>query len=142
MPFVFPPVTDQLTGPLAFAVNCTDCVSSTQAEVGVTVTKAGGGSVTVAESLRPASEAVIVAVPAAMPVTVPRVETMAMAGLALDQVTGCPVTTPLPTSRPIAASVTLPPTRRVSAAADSSTLAIGSRTATRAESTRPVAVRA
>src|SRR2546429_756036 len=75
------------------AVSCTVCPTCTLAREGVTVTEATGATVTVTSDvpLCPSLVAVIVAVPAATPVTSPLRFTRATAVLLLDQVTTRPL---------------------------------------------------
>ena len=80
---------------LRVAVSCAVCPTDTVADDGVTVTEATGAVVTVtaAVPLFPSLVAVIVAEPAATPLTRPVLLTVAAAVLLLDQVTVLPVST-------------------------------------------------
>src|SRR5206468_1117605 len=74
------------------AVSCTVCPTPTLAGDGLTVTEATGATVTVTSEvpLCPSQVAVIVAVPATLPVTRPLALTVAIVVLPLDQVTTRP----------------------------------------------------
>jgi len=78
---------------LSVALNCMVAATDTLAAAGLTVTLATGTLVTVmvAEPLFPSLVAVIVAEPAATPVTKPLALTVATAGLLLAQVTARPL---------------------------------------------------
>src|SRR5438093_6796849 len=94
------------------AVSCTVCPTPTLAGDGLTVTEATGATVTVTSEvpLCPSQVAVIVAVPAALPVTRPLVLTVATDVLPLDQVTTRPDTDcrSRPSVSPSAARFALP----------------------------------
>jgi hypothetical protein len=96
------------------ACNCVVCPAPTVAEAGATVTVAtgaGGGAVTVmaAVPLFPSLVAVIVADPAATPVTSPVEETVAAPALEVVHVTARPVSTVPPASRSVACSCVVCP---------------------------------
>ena len=102
------PVSTLLFASYAVAVSCTVCPTVTLGVAGETLTDATGAStaVTVAEAvpLFPSLVAVIVAEPAATPVTTPLEDTVAMPVLELDHVTARPVSTLLLASRVVAVS--------------------------------------
>jgi hypothetical protein len=100
------PVSTLLLASRVVAVSCVVCPTLTLAEAGATLTDATGTSVTVtvAVPLFPSLVAVIVAEPAATPVTTPLDETVAIPVLELDHVTARPVSTLLFASRAVAVS--------------------------------------
>lgn len=99
---------------------------------------AGAGTVTVAVPLAVPERAVIVALPAATPVTTPDEETVATAVLLLDQVTGAPdITVPF-ASRTVADSVDVVPIGTVTLPGATVTLAgVGAFTVTDADADLP-----
>src|SRR2546422_404295 len=94
------------------AVSCTVAPTSTTAVTGLITTDATGtfATVTVAEPLFPSLVAVIVADPAATPVTRPPDDTVATAGLPLVHVTARPARMFPAASLSVAVSCTVPPT--------------------------------
>jgi hypothetical protein len=106
------PVRTLLFASRVVAVSCAVCPTVTLAVAGVTLTDATGTTetATVAVPLFPSLVAVIVAEPAATPVTTPLVETVAMPVLELVHVTVRPVSTLLFASRVVAVSCTDCPT--------------------------------
>jgi hypothetical protein len=103
------PVNTLLFASRVVAVSCVVCPTVTLAVVGATLTDATGTGVTVTLDvpLFPSLVAVIVAEPAATPVTTPLDETVAMLVLELDQVTARPVSTLLFASYAVAVSCTV-----------------------------------
>jgi len=89
------PVSTLPFASLMVATNCRDCPIATVADWGLTVTDVTVASVTVmrAVPVLPSAVAVMVAYPAAMPVTSPAANTVADDGLELDQVTVSPGST-------------------------------------------------
>jgi len=100
------------------AVSWTVLPSSTEADAGVTVTDATGTKVTVTAEvpLFPSDVAVMVAEPAAAPVTRPLLVTLAMLVLLLDQDTTRPDSGVPLASFGVAVSCTVPPTVRLAVA--------------------------
>src|SRR5437868_1837812 len=96
---------------LRVAVSCAVCPTDTVADDGVTVTEATGAFVTVtaAVPLFPSLVAVIVAEPAATPLTRPVLLTVAALELLLDQLTALPVSTLPAESQVVARSRRLRP---------------------------------
>jgi hypothetical protein len=103
------PVSGLLFASYAVAVSCTVRPTVTLGVAGETLTDATGTAETVrlAVPLFPSLVAVIVAEPAATPVTTPLDETVAMPVLELDHVTARPVSTLLFASRVVAVSCTV-----------------------------------
>src|SRR2546428_194076 len=135
------PATDALlvahvtTGPASrspaaswgFAASCTACPTVTLAVAGLTVTDATGTfvTVTVAVPFCPSLVAVMVAAPAALPVTSPLALTVAMAPLLVAHVTTRPVSTLPAASLGVAVNCTACPTVRLAAAGLTATDATG-----------------
>src|SRR5439155_1385158 len=121
------------TLPLASRVTAESCAvapTMTLDVAGETVTDAtgtGAGAVTVMDAVpvRPSLEAVIVAVPAATPVTSPELETAAMLAFALDQVTTRPLNTLPFASRVTAVSCALAPINMLEPDGETETVATG-----------------
>jgi len=109
------------------AVSCTVCPTCMLAEPGLTVTDATGTAVTVMAEvpLFPSDVAVMVAEPAAAPVTRPLLVTLAMLVLLLDQDTARPDSGVPFASFGVAVSCTVPPTGRLAVAGVTSTVATG-----------------
>jgi hypothetical protein len=103
------PVSTLLFASRVVAVSCTVRPTATLGVAGATLTDATGTGVTVtlAVPLFPSLVAVIVAEPAATPVTTPLEETVAIPVLELDHVTARPVSTLLFASYAVAVSCTV-----------------------------------
>src|SRR5437660_6759434 len=112
---------------LGVAVSCTDCPAGTEALAGLTTTDATGTVATVilAVPLFPSEVAVIVAEPAAWPLTMPVELTVAMVALLVDQVMLRPVSTVPAESLVVAPSCAVEPTATVGALGETVTLATG-----------------
>src|SRR6266852_4973549 len=112
---------------LGVAVSCTVCPTWTVAEPGLTVTAATGTAVTVMAEvpLFPSDVAVMVAEPAATPVTRPLLVTLATLVLLLDQLTTRPDSGFPFASFGVAVSCTVPPTVTLAVAGVTSTVATG-----------------
>ena len=95
------------------AASCTLAPTSTTAVAGLIATDATGTFATpiAADALFPSLVAVIVAVPAATPVTRPAADTVAIAGFELVQVTARPASALPIASRGVAESWAVPPTK-------------------------------
>src|SRR2546422_8178068 len=109
------------------AVSWTVAPTSTMAVEGLITTDATGTFATliVAEALFPSLVAVIVAAPAATPVTRPATDTVAIAGFELVQVTGRPASTFPAASFAVALSWAVPPTNMFAVAGLTTTEATG-----------------
>src|SRR6266480_1998617 len=112
---------------LSVTANCTVPLAGTIVVAGLTTTDATGTSVTVAAALPafPSLVAVIVAVPAAMPLTSPLLLTVATAALLLAHVTGRPVSAAPAESFGVAVSWTVCTTGRLAVAGATATVATG-----------------
>ena len=109
------------------ALSCAVPPTTTLAVAGATVTVATGTTVTVIDELPdfPSLVAVIVAAPAPTAVTTPLAETVATAGVLLDQVTTRPVNTLPEESLVVALSGTVPPATTLADAGVTVTVATG-----------------
>src|SRR5256886_14293904 len=112
---------------LSVTANCTVPPTGSVAVVGLTTTEATGTSVTVtvAVALFPSLVAVMVAEPAALPVTRPLVFTLATLALLLAHVTVRPVSVPPAESLVVALSCNVCPTRIPAVAGETCTEATG-----------------
>src|SRR5439155_17375716 len=121
------PVSVLPVASLSVTVSCTVPLTGRVAVAGVTTTDATGTSVTVTATLPafPSIVAVIVADPAAPPVTRPLVVTVATPVLLLVHVTGRPVSVVPAESCGVAVSCTVCPTCRLAVAGDTATDATG-----------------
>src|SRR6185503_12595033 len=112
---------------LVVALSCAVAPTRTLADAGDTVTVATGITVTVIDDVPdfPSLVAVMVAEPVLTALTIPFTETVATAGLPLDQVTARPVSVLPAESFVVALSCALPPMRSVPEAGATTTLATG-----------------